>query len=476
MNARRFQFMHLLAVLGTSAVMQVFAQPSPARDFLAADQTMACNSPSSCQAITASYYQTIGAVPNGARATLALWKELHGFGAPGGVEQSAVFYNRGDLAIGRDMHCRTYSPPIPSNSPLTPVTLACYVANFSDGEPGHAFGNSDPAKAIVRATQGQNPLATVVMETTYFKELSIGDPEVYFIVYDANGQPDPAPVLDGSKGGRNKQSVPGICLSCHGGIGGYNASNAPEPLSIRSNGTVNVVEGQFLPFDPSLYLFGDGTRRVATPNEQEDLRALNAMIRAIYASRPKNSHVIKDAIDGLYSWCGGVDKAGCSIDDKNHPFVPAGPCTADGRNERKTCGWTTGIPPYANMKPGFEITDFYTKVIAPYCRNCHLGAPQKFNVQNYASFSVANAARVRSVIGNHQMPFAEATFKNYFADTEATTLMSNYLDQVVVPGKTRRQRCREECAATKTRCDAEPNPNHRQCREEWRACYAACPN
>ena len=119
------------------------------------------------------------------------------------------------------------------------------------------------------------------------------------------------------------------------------------------NGKVVVLNARFLPFDPSQFFFANGSKSISAA-DQEKIRQLNAMIRAVYAPFPV--HPIRDLIDGWYAGCGGVNKTNCTIDTG---YVPSGPCIADVPGAYRTCGWTKGTPKFAGIKPGFDIQNFY---------------------------------------------------------------------------------------------------------------------
>jgi hypothetical protein len=428
---------------------------------------MACSTADKCLALSDAYYQAYGIVPGGARSSLDQWKSLNKFSDSTIEESRASYYNRGDLAIGRDMHCKTYRLP-DAGLPFTFATLACYVSNYGDGV--HAFGTSDPGKSIANAVAAGQPLATVVMEGTYVVDgpnYRVAD--IMFAVYNNDGLPIKAAILDSSKGGANEQAVPGTCLSCHGGNGGYDAQGRRQKFG--ATGYMVVREAHFLAFDPSQFLFGDGTRLVPNAAEQEAFRKLNSQIRAAYAL-VGNSDLTRDLIDGWYSWCGGVDKPSCTIDEVNHAFVPSGACTADTPGSYKTCGWTTGRPKFADKKPAFDMVEFYKRVPARYCRGCHIAGPQAFNVQNFKSWSSGSLVDI-FVRQNHTMPFAEATFNGFWQDQGAVRLLSQYLDDVALP--TEHTVCLNKCAAQQQKCNQIPGNTRRQCTTEWRECVQACP-
>ena len=112
---------------------------------------------------TSAYYAGIGATND----TFNAFKSRNGFNTGGDVQ--AVYFNEGDLRLGRDMHCKQNGPKI-----------ACYVSNYgpppfipgkpgSDmpGKPNLAWPNTQVAldEAINGAAgRGPTPFATVAME------------------------------------------------------------------------------------------------------------------------------------------------------------------------------------------------------------------------------------------------------------------------------------------------------------------------
>lgn len=450
------------ALLAAATSVATAAPPPHGGPFLDATRTMDCNSAASCEELAKAYYRYIGVynaqnLPTADRGSLAGWKRLHGFSADPQVETEGEvrvsYFNVGDLRIGRDMHCRVYPTPVSGPVPFTFKTLACYVTNFGDGIAAqNDFGVSSPGPAIANAqaatSDPHRSIATVVMDTVYAENFGFRESEVFFAAYGNDDAPLPLARLDVSANKTNFQAVPGTCLSCHGGFGRNGIRSKVE----LAGGQVVVQNARFLPFDPFQFLFGDGTRRVPNADEQEKFRKLNAMIRDLYA--PWSTFPIRELIDGWYGWCGGVKTAGCTIDEAGHPFVPAGVCTPDVAGIYRSCGWTTGKPPFADRKPGFDIQAFYKGVVGPYCRTCHIASPERFNVQNYGTFASGNAVLPRIHIReNFKMPFAEATYNNFYADASAQTLLRQYLDNIAVPVPvTPLQLCLGSCGKTRDHC------------------------
>lgn len=118
------------------------------------------------------YYTNIGAAGD----TLSLFKQRNGFGDPAN-EIHAVYFNNGDLQLGRDMHCREGAEVSPGNH-----SIACYVSNYGPkpfdavtGKPGNGF--PDPTGALANAiaqTTGVNGLfATVAMEYSPIRPITL---------------------------------------------------------------------------------------------------------------------------------------------------------------------------------------------------------------------------------------------------------------------------------------------------------------
>lgn len=93
-----------------------------------------------------AYYRNINATGD----TLTKFRQRNGFNAV--PEVNAVYFNGGDLNLGRGMHC------VQNND-----RVACYVSNFGL-QPGQA-GFPDPSDALTKAIAGTAPFATVAMET-----------------------------------------------------------------------------------------------------------------------------------------------------------------------------------------------------------------------------------------------------------------------------------------------------------------------
>jgi len=235
----------------------------------------------------------------------------------------------------------------------------------NDDLPGNGYGHFDVTVTVQRAA-----------------------PSARFYVYvpngkDASGHPltklrdDGMARLDseGDKQGDKQidKQVPGICLSCHGGI--YDKAT-------------NTVSGAaFLPFNLKSFKYdtAPGLDRAA---QEEPLRKLNAMVRSI---RPQGQFdPIVDFIDGMYP-LGVQTPLAVARDD----YVPA--------------GWVA--------QP-----NLYLGIIRPYCAGCHiaLGSKNDLDFTRYAQVQ-GKAGTVQNLVcgtGPKSMPHSEVAFDHFWTDAD----------------------------------------------------------
>jgi hypothetical protein len=217
-----------------------------------------------------------------APANLTAWKSTRGF--PSG-EVVARYYNKGDLGIGREMHCRQGNLGLPGIFP----DVACYVTNYGSVTDGLA----DSTTALNDAINGHAPFATVAMD--FFA--SAGSNKVRFYTYNGSGNLVTEAALD-SEGDK---PTPGICLSCHGGT--------------YSSGSNSISGAHFLPFDLEAFGFAS-SGPWSKSAQQEAFRKMNAMIMA---TGPTAS--ITTLVNGWYAAGGGVNAVGAQQDPL---FLPTG--------------------------------------------------------------------------------------------------------------------------------------------------------
>lgn len=307
---------------------------------------------------TAQYYAAIGAPP-----TLAAFKQKYGFDAPTGDEVGAIFYNEGDLGIGREMHCKSFRDGVEPT-----LGRVCYVNNYGvDAAHKPVFGG-DVTSAVNDAAFRRNKFATVAMvKNSPFGSLR----GINFIVYDANGNLSNIAQLDST--GQNV-SIPNNCLNCHGGT--YNTQ------------TKIVTDAHFLPFDPDAFKFAS-FQGYSFNDQQEYFRRLN---EHVYNAGP--TPAIQEIIDGWYGGAGRVSTPGAKM---NAEFIPS--------------SWTSN--PNAD-KRRLE-TQVYSKVYKRFCRTCHL--TNRLDLNTAAGFFAQSALIVADACSAKTMPHAEHVMKNFWTSS-----------------------------------------------------------
>jgi hypothetical protein len=393
-----------------------------------------------CDAEAKKYYQAIGVFDSNNKAkgsfvNFKTWKASWGFSddptTPLNTELRAVYYNNADLQFGRDMHCLPIKTTTSTEFGSSEVT-ACYVANYSDsGGPG----SQHQGTAITYAEQNHLPIAAVAMVGVNSRQFGLGlngnvsssdTSSVYFVVFTpplaASNIGEFTPSIKANLDSQGPKVVPGICMACHGG--NYNAA------------TSSVSNARFLPFDTPSFLYDEVLLAFTESAQSETFRQLNSVVRAVDAGVTDSSKVTSqtstDLIDGWYSWCGGVGKSGCSIDDVGHPFIPSVACISD--KEPATCGWggATDLVRGPAYQQGPRVD----------CRTCHITHSDSFNWQNYQAFvtqvqTVKKGDTVENVcrfLENYYMPLSQVAYDRFWGSTiEQNTF--EYLINTVPPGK-----------------------------------------
>jgi hypothetical protein len=324
----------------------------------------------------------------GSRASFGDFKTTNGF--PAG-ESSAVYFNNGDLKLGRDMHCRTASGG----------RIACYVSNYLDKATPPA-GSAPALLAATAAHQSGNTnllFATVAMEWDPNPPL---DTSVQFFVYNGAGTRVTEATLD-SEG---PKSVPQICLACHGGS--YDA-------------TAHLArDARFLPFDVASFRTVDddfsaqavtqlGLDPFTRTNQLGQFRALNALVATTETNRPGNANgvnAVLDLITGWYAGCGGVNNGACS--------TCVGPgCQDSFRSDYTPAGWAS--------QPAL-----YKDLVRVSCRGCHIMQPA-FDWTDVSQFTGGFKGVIQSFVctgAQRRMPHAEVPFKTFWQSTTAPGLLT----------------------------------------------------
>lgn len=292
------------------------------------------------------------------RGDLEAWKRSNRFDERD--EARAVFFNAGDLAFGRDMHCAAYSRGANGRDVLeVPVTiaepgLACYVSNHGP-RPGEA-GFPNARVAINDAVAQHRPFATVAMELWGGSAGRRG--HVRFFAFGEDGKAVTKAVLD-SEG---PKFLPDACLSCHGG--------RYDPA------TGDVQDAAFLPFDVHSYRFSETDPRYSLAAQEAVFRRLNDMV---VQSRADDWRYPSDLIADLVA---GLNQQGAD-------YVPA--------------AWS-------------QAPSLYRDVIKPYCRTCHLAARPDV-IASSAAFLSLRPRLEQALCGLFTMPHGEVPYRRFWTST-----------------------------------------------------------
>jgi hypothetical protein len=306
---------------------------------------------------TGSGYYANNFFPVGFVPTLDAFKSYYGFGTAAVKEATAVYYNAGDLGLGREMHCRL----------TIGLTKVCYVTNYADRDPAdntkRIFGGAQAhvdsalAKAVkgFKGQAGADPVATVAMVEP------LNQP-ILFLVYDGNGFLSDNATLDGSA--HPNTEVPKNCITCHG-AGGFDGTN--------------VSGGRFLPFDLDSFKYS-GDPGFTESDELASFRTLNDI--AVYNSA---TTAIQQLHDGWYP-------------DASSTF----------HGDFRPADWNNGAS---------GANKVYDGVVKKYCRTCHVsmaGGGARPNFTSASEFTQLGGLIQSLVCDGHSMPQSLLTQDNFW--------------------------------------------------------------
>lgn len=323
------------------------------------------------------YYLAIGAVAacdakgeTSGEITFDQWKQKNSL-APyntGNSEVSALYVNKVDLNLTRDMH----------GTQLSADHSAFYVCN-------HVGPNDETQSEIERviddASKGAKKVACVAMEHSAQAGVNGGRPFAKFYTFGPGGKLLTSVNLDGY----GEKFMPGVCVACHGGD-----HYAGRFLSPDGKGSPNLG-AHFLPFDTDNFLFSANT--TLTEKEQEvAIKLLNTMV---VNTEPAESTPtpITTLVTG---WYGGdlasVDKN--TTLDKN--YVPP--------------DWTAA---------GAEAVGLYNNVVKHSCRTCHVAMRRNLDFDIFNNLRPYLGTTLICGGGNdlnnhHAMPNAAVTFNRFW--------------------------------------------------------------
>lgn len=298
-------------------------------------------------------WQRVGVKPN-----LNAWKAANGFGAD---ENSAVYFNAGDLGFGRKMHMRRNG-----------TNVAYYVSNYRTA--------NQAAIAKLLNIPG-NLIATVAME---YSPTGAGAPFTKFYVFDNQGNRINKADLDAA----GVKYVPNLCVICHG--------QNPYPGS-----AANGLNARFIPFDLDSFQYPTFPPILFSRAFQEgQFKGLNNRILT-------NTNPTPAITELVHGWYGG---AGLPNATQNGAYVVP--------------GWRlngTGIPPGTSP---VDKSALYLDVVKPSCRSCHITRNGTASWSRWDGPGINDGfkergATIKSFVcgSNRVMPNARLTYSNFWLST-----------------------------------------------------------
>jgi hypothetical protein len=305
-------------------------------------------------------------------------------------EQVAKYFNKGDLGIGREMHCIYRG---------CTAELACYVRNFAGVDPNDDKPTFDDMAGAEDALLAGRAFAIVAMvERGKMAERRLPN-SVFFVVYDANGNLNTEGAQLDNKGFNT--SIPGNCLQCHGIASSHSTRLSFSPF--RFFRRHDVTNAMFLPFDLDAFEFfsTDPSDELSRAYQEPAFRAFNRMVLRTAIGR---SEPARELIEGWYD--GNLSDM---ADRTFRTFV--GPD-----------GWMTSD----SVRNFFNTGQLYRKFFAVACRSCHISwadpeslKPGPLTFSTFADFRGLMPRTKTIMCGRadlpaevaHKMPAAEQTLK-----------------------------------------------------------------
>lgn len=311
-----------------------------------------------------AYYAAID--PTLAKATLANWTSLNGFG--GAIAPShAKYVNAGDLGFGRSMYVIKWA--LDRNGVIAPSTtcsvskeLNCNISSYVQNYP-----------TLKDAVNGTNLIATVAMEYTP-RVLANGsfDPNkpkfTKFYVFDKNGVRVNRADLDG----RGEKFVPGLCNTCHGGKPKPNNLGASNPGYFDGGDT----GAHWIPWDLDTFEYNKAASR---SGQEAQFKALN---KSILETGPTAASAAL-----VRGWYGGKSMPNLTFDGS---YVPTG---------------------WISTASDGDKSALYSQVFAYSCRSCHY----QREVRNNSGHPIFQGELLESTLTFH----AFDDFKKYKNEIEA---------------------------------------------------------
>lgn len=316
-------------------------------------------------------------------STLTDFTQYYGFSAS--TEKVAYYYNRGDLGIGREMHCVDYMQTI--------YVVACYVRNFAAGDDNTEFTFGQDSAIAFTNMNANHPFATVAMVYDMYAPNSPKN-LVFFAVYAANGNLQNFAALDRTgilfASGQNTAAVPGVnfnnhipsnCATCHGGKP-YDYTNTVQAASL------------FLPFDLDSFEYQNAPGKTRA-DQLTTFKHLNEMVwKVAVTSGFDTSHSVQKQLD---TWYHNTSK---QSDNKKEVF----------ENNFDSSAVPTGWSSFSSV---------YSSVVRPNCRNCHITNSLPFDTESQFR---GLAPVIAGDLCGYQMPHSLQALREFWLSSRPAAL------------------------------------------------------
>jgi hypothetical protein len=281
-------------------------------------------------------------------------------------ETVATYFNKGDLSLGREMHC--------IDNHCT-QEIACYVKNYgaldTSTTPSKPDLKFDDRAAALQALNAGKHFATVAMVERQWMGGLIDRPpnKVIFLAFDEYDNLSTGPVQLDNKGFNTFN--PGNCLVCHGTSSKYDWD------------TATVRDAYFLPFDLQAfeYFSSDPAHPLSRARQEDAFKALNTIV--------------------YFSDIWALDAPNTLIDKWYNFFT-----SSTFLNNAIPDGWNADD----------NSRQLYKQVVAKACRTCHI-SEKTYPTLAFGTFTDFVGEPYLSISAKHMcgpqkyMPQAEQTIK-----------------------------------------------------------------
>ena len=386
-----------------------------------------------------AYYAAID--PNNNEDTLDKWKSANGFGnLSTGTETTVVVGDQKDLGYGRRITARNIT------SGPNAGTIAVMVENYLVAPAAYyTYSSLNLDAAVVQdqrwhvGTNGIEFSASACTSSDSNIPSATCNSAIKFAKFYTFNPTTGARLLAADLDGRGDKSMPGICITCHGGRGDplAPATGSPtgQPLFPWVGNSASAKRGDVQAHLQPLIVdsFGYSTTPGYTRADQEGkLKTINEWVLSSYPI-PASTAFPEDQnrrIANGYEW------AGTAANIIKAAYGGNGLPNATFSDTYLPTGWQAATF-------GAAAENLYKTVVAPYCRTCHIQRGSNaygiddLNFDNYCtqttpgtcdpmafnSYFFGYATRIKAhVIDRGNMPLARIVYERLWGSNDPATL------------------------------------------------------